>query len=107
MSISQQVLKKIHFHSLKGLRDVEIDFSEKRLIAILGPNGVGKSTILHAISCINNPVSVPKITVNHRFSEFFTPTSHSIWTGSGFTVFQDYRNSATVYSDHRTHFRKQ
>lgn len=107
MPISQQVLKKIHFHSLKGIKDVEIDFSEKKLTAILGPNGVGKSTILHAVSCINNPVTDPKITVNHRFSEFFTPTSHSIWTGSGFTVYQDYRDNATPHVNHRTHFRKQ
>ena len=107
MPISQQILKKINFHSLKGLKEVEIDFSEKKLIAILGPNGVGKSTILHAISCINNPVTIPKETVNHRFSEFFTPTSHSIWTGSGFTALQDYRDNATPHLNHRTHFRKQ
>ena len=107
MPISQQVLKKINFHSLKGIKDVEIDFCEKNLIAILGPNGVGKSTILHAIACINNPVTIPKETVNHRFSEFFTPTSHSIWTGSGFTAFQDYRDNANPLLNHRTHYRKQ
>lgn len=104
MPKSQQVLKRIQIDNLKGLIDLEIDFTEKPLVAILGPNGVGKSTILHAIACVNNPVTN---TVNHRLSEFFTPTTHSIWTGSSFSVFQDFRDGANVTTDHRTHFRKQ
>ena len=104
MAKSQQVLKKIKIENLKGLIDLEIDFTEKPLVAILGPNGIGKSTILHAIACVNNPVTG---TVNHRLSEFFTPTTHSIWTGSSFTVFQDYRDGANVTTDHSTNFRKQ
>ncbi len=104
MPKSHQVLKSIQIDNLKGLIDLEIDFTEKPLVAILGPNGIGKSTILHAIACINNPVVN---TVNHRLSEFFTPTTHSIWTGSSFSVFQDYRDGANVTPDHKTHFRKQ
>jgi len=107
MPKSQQVLKRITIENLKGLIDLEIDFTEKPLVAILGPNGIGKSTILHAIACINNPVVAPFPTVNHRLSEFFTPTTHSIWTGSSFSVYQDYRDGANVATDHRTHFRKQ
>lgn len=103
MPKSQQVLRNIHIENLKGLIDLKIDFTEKPLVAILGPNGIGKSTILHAISCINNPVAG---TVNHRLSEFFTPTTHSIWTGSSFFVYQDYRDGAHVATNHRTHFRK-
>ena len=104
MPKSQQVLKQIKIDNLKGLIDLEIDFTEKPLVAILGPNGTGKSTILHAIACINGPVEG---TVNHKLSEFFTPTTHSIWTGSSFSVLQDYRNDAEVTSNHKTHFRKQ
>src|ERR1700744_655727 len=104
MPISQQVLKKMHIHQLKGLRDVEIEFDKKNLTAILGPNGSGKSTILHALACINNPVSG---TVNHPLSEFFTPTTHSIWTGSSFDIIQSYRDNATTFPDNRMHFRKQ
>ncbi|HVU54333.1 MAG TPA: AAA family ATPase, partial [Puia sp.] len=107
MPLSQQVLKKIHFHQLKNLIDLEIDFNEKPLTAILGPNGVGKSTILHAIACINKPVTIPYPTLNHRLSEFFTPTTHSIWTGSSFNVYQDFRDGPTLTTDHNTHFRKQ
>jgi ABC-type lipoprotein export system ATPase subunit len=104
MAKSQQVLKRIKIDNLKGLIGLEIDFTEKPLVAILGPNGIGKSTILHAIACVNNPVAG---TVNHRLSEFFTPTTHSIWTGSSFSVFQDFRDGVNVTTDHRTHFRKQ
>lgn len=103
MPKSQQVLRNIHFENLKGLIDLEIDFTEKPLVAILGPNGIGKSTILHAVSCVNNPVAG---TVNHRLSEFFTPTTHSIWTGSSFIVHQDYRDGAHLIPNHKTHFKK-
>ena len=106
MAKYNQVLKKIKIEKLKGLIDLEIDFTEKPLTAIFGPNGVGKSTILHAIACVNKPVVVPFATVNHRLSEFFTPTSHSIWTGSSFNIFQDYGEGANVFTNHKTHFRK-
>ncbi|MFT3704779.1 MAG: AAA family ATPase [Agriterribacter sp.] len=107
MPKSQQVLRKIEIHQLKGLKELVLDFTAKPLTAILGPNGVGKSTILHAISCINNPVTIPFATVNHRLSEFFTPTTHSLWAGSSFNVYQDYRDGAQVINDHLTRFRKQ
>lgn len=107
MPRSQQVLKKIEIHKLKGLQNVEIDLSEKPLIAILGPNGSGKSTILHALACVNNHVTSPTPTVNHRLSEFFTPTSNSLWTGSSFDVLQDFRDGPTVTTNHKTRFRKQ
>jgi energy-coupling factor transporter ATP-binding protein EcfA2 len=106
MPIAQQVLKCIKIESFKGMRDVSIDFTSNALTAILGPNGVGKSTVLHALACINNPVTSPYETVNHKLSEFFTPTSHSIWNGSSFIVYQDYRNGQDTFIDHQTHFRK-
>lgn len=107
MPKSQQILKKIEIYRLKGLMDLTMDFTEKPLVGILGPNGSGKSTILHALACVNNPVTGPASTVNHRLSEFFTPTTHSIWTGSSFDVTQDFRDGAVVTNDHVTRFRKQ
>lgn len=106
MPKSQQVLRQIEIQRLKNLRDINIDFTEQPLTAILGPNGVGKSTILHALSCVNNPVTVPYRTVNHRLSEFFTPTTHSVWTGSSFDIYQDYRDGANLTPNHLTRFRK-
>lgn len=107
MAKSEQLLKKIKIHMLKNLQDVEIDLCKKPLIAILGPNGSGKSTILHALSCVNNPVFVPYQTVNHKLSEFFTPTTHSIWTGSSFDIYQSFRDGQNVTNNHLSRFRKQ
>lgn len=106
MPKSQQVLKKIKINQLKGLVDLEIDFTEKPLTAIFGPNGIGKSTILHALACINNPMPPPHVTAYNRLSQFFTPTTHSIWTGSSFNVTQDFRDGPNVTNDNNTHFRK-
>ncbi len=107
MAKSGQVLKEIKIHLLKNLKDVEIDLSEKALIAILGPNGTGKSTILHALSCVNNPVSLPYQTVNHKLSEFFTPTTHSLWTGSSYDIYQSYHEGQIENNNHLSRFRKQ
>jgi len=97
MPKSNHILKKIHFTKLKNLKNLEISFDEKPLTAILGPNGCGKSTIIHAISCINSPIDTPFSTTNHRFSEFFTPTTHSLWEGSKFEVYQYYKEDGRDY----------
>lgn len=107
MAKSDQKLNKIVFEQLKGLKDLEIDFTEKPLVAIMGPNGTGKSTILHAIACVNNPVANPYETTNYKLSKFFTPTSHSIWQGSSYYVYQSYRDGISKKDNHKTHFKKQ
>ena len=48
-------IKKIRFHKLKRLRDVTVEFPDKGVVALMGENGSGKSTILHALSCIYKP----------------------------------------------------
>lgn len=106
MEISQQKLKKIKIENLKGLIDVEIDFTEKPLVAILGPNGVGKSTILHAIACINKPINNDD-SVNYKFSNFFIPTPHSIWNDSSFFAYQDFREGSNETIDYETNFHKE
>ena len=106
MPKSDHILKKIHFIKLKNLKDLEISFDEKPLTAILGPNGCGKSTIIHALSCINASVSIPYQTTNHRFSKFFTPITHSLWKGSEFKVFQYYKDGGKEYNSSTT-FKKE
>lgn len=104
MAKSEQKLIRIEIKLLKNLKMVNIDLSEKPLTAIMGANGVGKSTILHALACINNPVNG---SINHILSEFFTPTTHSIWQGSSFNIYQDYREDANFKNNQKTHFRKE
>jgi Fe-S cluster assembly ATPase SufC len=107
MPISGQVLKKVKFRLLKSLRDVDIDFQGNRLTAIMGKNGDGKSTIIHALACINKPPILPAGLVNYRFMDFFLPTSHSNWAGSEFEVVQDFQNGPLVSQDQTMIFRKQ
>lgn len=106
MSKNELKVDKIIIHKLKGLKEVEIDLSEKPLIGIMGVNGVGKSTILHALACIYKPNSSG--VEDHKFSEFFTPTTLGTWQGSDFEVVQSYRNGNNPASrgSLTTHFRK-
>jgi ABC-type dipeptide/oligopeptide/nickel transport system ATPase subunit len=102
--VSQQYLKKVNFELLKNLKNVEIDFSGSRLTAIVGINGSGKSTVLHALACCYKPLNID-LNIDYKFSQFFTPTPNSIWQGSRLTMCHDYRidrvfheNVSTVYS---------
>jgi ABC-type dipeptide/oligopeptide/nickel transport system ATPase subunit len=90
MPIAQQQLNSIHFHSLKGLIDLKINFRPNGLTGIFGVNGSGKSTIIHAIACIYKGISQ-----NYIMSQFFTPTTHGKWNGSNFTVEYSYSNPPT------------
>ena len=81
MAIAQQKLISVHFHSLKGLKDIKINLRENGLTGIFGVNGSGKSTIIHAIASIYKGLGE-----NYIMSQFFTPTTHGKWQGSSFTV---------------------
>lgn len=74
----EKALRSIYFEDLKGLKDLELKFS-KPLTAIMGVNGSGKTTVLHALACIYRPERNGQ---NYKFSSFFIPNPHSIWKGS-------------------------
>lgn len=94
---TQQKLKEIHIHSLKNIKDLEISFNdEKRLTAIMGSNGTGKSTILHALACCYKPLRRMK-TEDYHFSFFFTPTNDSPWTGSALSIVSEERTQNNVH----------
>lgn len=106
MSISEQVIKELRFGFLKNLRDFTIGFKPAGLTGILGPNGSGKSTLLHALACVYQP-NDNQDSLNYQFSQFFTPTNHSLWAGSEFRMIHDYRNSADFFEDIETEYTKQ
>ncbi|MDM5251005.1 AAA family ATPase [Lysinibacillus sp. G4S2] len=89
MNYQQQKVKSIHFKRLKNLKDIQVSL-EQPLTALMGTNGSGKSTILHALACCYKPIddNLP----NYKFSQFFTPTVDSIWQGSEFVLNHSYRN---------------
>lgn len=102
---SQHKIRKIHINLLKNLKEVEIDFSGSGLTALIGINGSGKSTILHALACCYKPVDDSK-TTNYKFSQFFTPTIDSLWQGSRFTMYHDYRVGSKLYENVETIYSK-
>lgn len=80
-------LKQVMFKKLKGLSDATFKFS-KSLTAIMGVNGSGKTTVIHALACAYQPIDGGH-SENHKFPEFFIPNTDSLWQGSEFTVTND------------------
>lgn len=75
-------IKKIFIKKLKGIEELELPIGEK-LTAIMGVNGIGKSTILHALACVYSPYEKGD---DYKFSFFFTPNPDMSWTNSKFFI---------------------
>ena len=83
-------LKELEIKKLKGLSNVKLDFTlQKPLVALMGLNGVGKSTIIHAIACMYKPYEKGE---DYKFSYFFPPNPDASWNDSEFvaTNFDDF-----------------
>ncbi|ONM43033.1 hypothetical protein BXT89_15045 [Halopseudomonas pachastrellae] len=94
MAISQQVIHKLVVQNLKNLNDLEISFDGAPVTAILGPNGNGKSTILHALACAFEPNGQGE---DYKFSSFFLPNTDALWNGSKLEIVHSYRDDATMH----------
>lgn len=107
MSYSQQIAHSLHIDKLKGIVGLlEIRFDEKPLTAILGPNGCGKSTILHALACCYKPQEVEQPQANWRFRDFFTPTTDATWAGSRFSLIHSFREGKISFPNVLSIYRK-
>ena len=76
-------LVSLYIKDLKGIFDCTIDF-DGPLVAIMGVNGIGKSTVLHALACSFRPASAG--VDKRRFYEFFPPTTDKTWQNSSFSI---------------------
>ncbi|TXC88469.1 AAA family ATPase [Paraburkholderia azotifigens] len=103
MPISQQKLIKLEVAELKNLRDVELSFGETSLTAIMGANGCGKSTVLHALACSYSP---PDDNFDFKFPMFFKPSTEALWAGSSFTIHYEQRDGATLQQNLQQRFSK-
>ena len=74
----RNIIRHLQIEKLKGLKNLDISF-EKKLTAIMGVNGVGKSTVLHALACMFSPDENGQ---NYKWKFFFTPTPDASWQGS-------------------------
>lgn len=81
--IKKRRLSSIYIKELKGIFDCSIDI-DAPLVAIMGVNGIGKSTIIHALACSFKP-QTPNL-LRRRFYEFFPPTTNKTWKNSCFTL---------------------
>lgn len=90
---SQQILRSVEFVQLKCLRNFTLPLEVKAVTGIFGPNGCGKSTILHALACVYKPSRLGG--ENHKFSYFFKSDSNINWRGTDFTINYQYRNDVT------------
>lgn len=89
----KQKLINMHVDNLKGIKNLDISF-DKRITAIMGVNGAGKSTILHALACVYKPYRSEE---DYKFSFFFTPNPDSSWRNSKFSITYWDENSQKEY----------
>ncbi|HEY9030700.1 MAG TPA: AAA family ATPase [Kangiella sp.] len=89
MPITQQVLHSLNVVSLKNLTGLEISFEPSAVTAILGPNGNGKSTILHALACAFSPNEHGE---DYKFSWFFLPNTDALWNESEMSITHSFRD---------------
>jgi len=103
MAITQQQLHLIKIFNLKNLVDLEMSFDGLPVTAILGPNGNGKSTVLHALACAFKPLSNGE---NYKFSSFFLPNTDAMWQGSHLEIVHSYREETTLHENVTTEYTK-
>ena len=97
MSISQQRLHKLEIRKLKNVKDVCISFESRNITGILGPNGYGKSTILHALACCFQPPTEGQ--EDYKFSNFFLPSPDALWEGSELKLVHTYRQLSHLHEN--------
>lgn len=90
MPTPSQRANKIDFVKLKCLQNISIEFGPKPLTAIMGVNGCGKTTVLHALACCYQPYNQGAST-NYIFPDFFTPNTDSRWSGSSFKLHYEHQ----------------
>lgn len=103
MTITQQKIHSIKILSLKNIVDLTMSFDGSPVTVVLGPNGNGKSTVLHALACLFQPVSAGE---NYKFSSFFLPSTDALWQGSQLEISHSYRDGMNTYENITTEYSK-
>lgn len=105
-SISEHKILSMRVENLKNLKNLEIDFKGKNVTAILGPNGNGKSTILHALASAFSPLDNGK-GENYKFSDFFLPNTDANWNESSLSITYSYKDAGVVHTTDREYRKTQ
>lgn len=91
---------KAEFAKLKRLKDLTIEFPEIGVVALMGENGIGKSTVLHALACLYKPhehLQVKKSDAGSWWTDWFVPHTGNYWKGSSVRVFFTDNPGGTEY----------
>lgn len=94
-------IRKVEFLKLKRLQNLTIEFPDKGVVALMGENGIGKSTVLHALSCVYKPhthTQVPRGDEGSWWTDWFVPHTGNYWDGSSVRVFFSDNLNGTTYS---------
>lgn len=84
------VITKLHFQKLKRLEDVTIEFPEQGLVALMGENGTGKTTVLHALACLYKPhqqLQIARGDPGSWWTDWFVPHTGNLWRNSKLSAF--------------------
>jgi len=103
MAITQQVIHSLKIKVLKNLIDLDMSFDGSSVTAILGPNGNGKSTVLHALACAFEPNEDGE---NYKFSSFFLPNTDALWNGSELEIIHSYRDGQAQHQNITRKYKK-
>lgn len=106
MAISKQKISHLQVTNLKNIKNLELSFLDKPVTAILGPNGNGKSTILHALACAFQPNTTANPVdgeinpgENYKFSKWFPPNPDAQWQGSELHITHSYQDGAQIHEN--------
>ncbi len=107
--MSNRIGKKAYSLRVDKLKNIEglseINFIDKSITGIFGPNCCGKSTILHALACCYQPPAGTS-NFNYRFSYFFLPNTDALWSGSRITLTHKYMFQGSIYDGKMTDYEK-
>lgn len=104
MPITQQVIHSIKVKALKSLVGLDMSFDGSPVTAILGPNGNGKSTVLHSLACAFKPIHASG--ENYKFSSFFLPNTDALWNGSELDIIHSYRDGRVEHPNVLKNYKK-
>lgn len=104
VKVSQQRLHKLEIERLKNIKNFSISFEDKKITGLLGPNGHGKSTILHALACCFQPLNEEG--EDYKFSDFFLPNPDALWEVSKLKIVHSYRQLEKFFKNEEETYQK-
>lgn len=96
---------RIAIERLKGIRELdEMSLEDKPITGIFGPNGNGKSTVLHALAAA---YQAPEHASAHHYWDFFPKLNEDLWNGTKFTVTHTGTlSTGAAFANSEEHYRK-